>query len=272
MTEPRTERRSATWLFALVTVLSGCAPVADSNIETDALYQRGALPAAPWVPANLDGDDSAGEGDDPPIADGSGGEDSPAANGGTGGAGMSGAGMGGAGGMGGNMIKPGSGGAGASGSGGMSGSGGAGPSSGAKPTKVTLDFTTLPQGGRYQPKNIGVVWIQNASGDYITAIEIWAGFRARYLRKWLGVNPFGDSADAVSSATLRMHETHSATWDLKDSDGSIVPDGDYTLFIEVTDKDAAGISTSVDFTKGPEPQTVMVPDAQYYTGVKLTYE
>jgi hypothetical protein len=257
----------------------GCGS-SDAAATPEALYQRGALPVAPWTPAASDEEASAGDGQDDPADEASGGASAMLGSGGSAEAGSGGAaaiggagtgGIGGAGGMAGNGIRMGSGGT--NGSGGMNGSGGStGDLPGAMPTRATLAFTTKPQGGRYQPRNIGVVWIQDASGNYVTAIEIWAQRRVIYLRKWLSINPFGDSADAVSSATLQQHKTHSAVWDLKDDSGATVPDGQYTLFVEVTDKDAAGATLSVTFTKGPEPQTVTMPDAPYYTGITLTYE
>ena len=41
--------------------------------------------------------------------------------------------------------------------------------------------------------------------------------------------------DAISRATLRRHEKHMLTWDMKDLMGQVVPDGKYKVGIEVTE-------------------------------------
>ena len=105
------------------------------------------------------------------------------------------------------------------------------------------------------------------------AIEVWARTRARYLSKWLAADPSGNRVDAISSATLSSHKTHTSTWNLTDVNGNKVPDGDYTVYIEVTDQETKpGAWTSITFTKGPDPQTVTPPDEQYYKGVMLVYQ
>jgi hypothetical protein len=155
---------------------------------------------------------------------------------------------------------------------GTGGMGATEPPTNTPPTSAAFDVTTLAQGGRYQPANIGAIWVEDASGKYIKTLEVWATIRAIYLSQWLSVNQWGDETDAVSSATLRMHKAHHATWNLKDSNGAVAPDGDYEIFIEVTDQDFPGDSTSIKFTKGPKAQTVMPPDAASFHGLKLTYQ
>jgi hypothetical protein len=146
------------------------------------------------------------------------------------------------------------------------------PPTGVMPTMVAFDVTTVAQGGRYQPQNIGAIWVEDSGGKYIKTLEVWAGIRAIYLSRWLSVNAWGDETDAVSSATIRMHKAHHATWDLTDSSGKAVPDGDYTIYVESTDQDRAGANTSIKFTKGPKAQTEMPPDAMYFKSLKLAYQ
>lgn len=124
-------------------------------------------------------------------------------------------------------------------------------------TKVVVDVTTQSQGGRYSPRNIGAVWVENSQGQWVKTLAVWAWIRGRYLRRYLQVNPSNNTVDAMTSATLRTHQNHKLTWDLTDASGNEVPDGDYSIFIEVTEKDAAGQSASVGFTKGGAPNKVM---------------
>jgi flagellar hook assembly protein FlgD len=76
----------------------------------------------------------------------------------------------------------------------------------------------------------------------------------------------------MTSATLPNHKTHSVTWRLKDSNGNVVPDGNYKLVIELTEFSGTGKSQEYDFTKGPGPTMVMPPDTQYYTGVQISVQ
>lgn len=167
------------------------------------------------------------------------------------------------------------GGAGASGMAGAAtgGRGGAGGSAGTIPaqsvvTSLAFDVTTVTQSGRYQPRNIGAIWIQDATGRFIKSLEVWAGIRARYLTKYNAARS-GMAVDVVTSATLLSHRAHHATWNLKDRSGATVPPGKYTLFIELTDADITGKFTSVEFDLGLGPQVFNPPNAQYYTNMKL---
>lgn len=138
---------------------------------------------------------------------------------------------------------------------------------------LSLDFTTVSQRGRYAPKNIGAVWIEDATGKYVKTLDAWAAKRARYLTKWVSKNPTGDRVDAISRATLPNHIAHHAIWNLKDSKGVVAPDGEYTIYIESTDQETSpGQWTSLKFTKSADPQTVMPPNATSYTGIKLVYQ
>ncbi|HEX2675086.1 MAG TPA: DUF2271 domain-containing protein, partial [Polyangiales bacterium] len=119
--------------------------------------------------------------------------------------------------------------------------------------------------------NIGAIWIETSSGQFVKTLEIWAFIRRVYLSKW-NADSGGSTIDAVSSATLSNHKTHHVTWNMLDSAGNPVPDGAYKVMIEVTDYDGAGKSTSVDFTKGAGPMTVTPPDQQYYTGMQLVVQ
>lgn len=104
----------------------------------------------------------------------------------------------------------------------------------AESLKVT--FNTTSHGGGEAPKNIGAVWIENSNGQFVKTIERWAGTRRSDLRGWTAKAGAGDT-DAVSSATLRDHsKTHVANWDFKDKSGAVVPNGTYTIRMELADK------------------------------------
>ncbi|MBK9033260.1 MAG: hypothetical protein IPL61_18640 [Myxococcales bacterium] len=60
---------------------------------------------------------------------------------------------------------------------------------------------TTPFGGRYQPKNIGAIWIETASGQYVKTVKRWANRRLRYLTRYNAASG-GDITDAITGATL----------------------------------------------------------------------
>jgi len=148
---------------------------------------------------------------------------------------------------------------------------------------LTIDFSTVSNGGRYSPRNVGAVWVVSPSGTFVKTLERWAAARARYLAKWGSVAPpwsafFGigappDELDAVSRATLGSHKAHHLTWDLQDPAGMVVPDGMYTVWFELADDDnKPSAKASATFEKGPAPSSVSPPDMAPYTGLKMMYQ
>jgi hypothetical protein len=143
-------------------------------------------------------------------------------------------------------------------------------------TSLTATITTVTQGGKYAPKNVGAIWVGDASGKWIYTLEYWDSLvNTQWLTKYNGVNGpayvlFGATAppDVISGATMLGHKTHNVKWSLKDSKGTVVPDGAYKLVIELTEASSTGKSQEYDFTKGA-PAAVMAPDTTYFTGVQI---
>jgi hypothetical protein len=161
------------------------------------------------------------------------------------------------------------------GSGGSTGSAGqAGAAGSAMPPAATgaLHFTVLTKtlNGRYSPKNIGAIWIERASGEFVKTLEVWAATRARYLSRWRS-EAGSNKVDAVTSATLRTHVTHKASWNLTDVSRAAVASGDYKVVVEITDHDGSGDSTEVPFTLG-EPVSTMPSDQAHFVDMALTVE
>jgi hypothetical protein len=138
-------------------------------------------------------------------------------------------------------------------------------------SSVAFDVMTAPQGGLYQPRNIGAIWIQDSSGKFMKSLEVWAGIRRTYLSKYNAAH--GSMAvDVTASATLNSHKMHHATWNLKDRSGAAAPPGKYTVFIELTDTDWTGKFKSVDFDTSMGPQTLMPTGDSYFSALKLTLQ
>ena len=201
----------------------------------------------------------------------------PAASAGTG-AGTAGSGGSGAGGVG--VGTGGAGGAiGASGADGAAGSAPPAPSS--QPGTLTVSITSEAVGGIYAPRNVGAIWIETGSGEFVKTIERWAAIRAGDLRNWRsasggwGFEFFGsssspDAVDVVTGATLLGAQEHSPSWAMKDVSGMVVPDGAYKVVLEVAD--GSNATAEVMFQKGPMPQTVDAPaGGRGYSNFTVSY-
>jgi hypothetical protein len=191
-----------------------------------------------------------------------------------------------------NMASPGSASTGAagrsSGAGGSSagnqpatGGSGSTPATGGNETKAPADetnmssvsslefhVTTQPIGGRYQPKNIGAIWVTDDSGKFVKSLEVWARTRKRWLTKYNAAHGTG-AADVTASATMTSHKEHMSTWDLKDAMGATVAPGKYKVFAEIADADATGKSVSVDFDTTAGPSSTNPPDSTGFTKMSL---
>lgn len=144
------------------------------------------------------------------------------------------------------------------GGGGGSGSGGGSGGGGGSLTPLTVTFTTTPAGGVYDPANIVAVWVESSAGAFVKTIGRWSNVRTISLVSWNNKSG-GADADAVSGATRTNHTNAlTVTWDLKNRQNAIVPDGTYTIRMEVADANAttAGQNNQGTFTfvKGTSPQ------------------
>jgi hypothetical protein len=124
------------------------------------------------------------------------------------------------------------------------------------PGRLTLTFKTQRLTRINGPSNIGAVWIEDASGNFIRTIELWAGRFGRSLYHWQdhACVDGGPGVDAISEATLPEDATHKLEWDTRDLHGLNVPDGTYHVFIEVAETELNfGPTAMYSFEKGPSP-------------------
>ncbi len=107
---------------------------------------------------------------------------------------------------------------------------------------LTVSFGTSSAGGRYSPNHVLAVWIETANHDFVRTLSVTSESRySRYLRAWTDSSASSD-IDAVTTATLRSYETRSATWDLKNENGTVVSPGSYLLRLELCDSNADSAS------------------------------
>jgi MYXO-CTERM domain-containing protein len=120
---------------------------------------------------------------------------------------------------------------------------------------LSVNYTTQSHGGPYAPAHVVVVWVEGAGGAFVKTIDRWAGVRVGTLVAW-GQKAGANDADAVSGATRISHtQPLTKTWDLRDRQGQEIPDGTYTIRMELADSNAISAMQNAQgtftFTKGP---------------------
>lgn len=127
--------------------------------------------------------------------------------------------------------------------------------------QLTITATTAKTDtGQFAPANVVAVWIEKADGTPVKTIHQWRSLSfSKYLKAWIAKVGDGNT-DAVTGATRLNHATPlSIDWKLKDNNQMIVPDGTYTIRMELADSNSATAlqnnQGTFTFVKGPQPQT-----------------
>lgn len=116
-----------------------------------------------------------------------------------------------------------------------------------------------------------------AAGQYVKTLDVWMG-RGHCRSNPVYMSTFrertgSNGVDAVRAGTLRAHQAHMATWDLTDSRGAEVPDGEHTIWMMIAEGQRSNQPTAqVTFTKGPEPTMATAADSANFVNVVVSYE
>ena len=146
---------------------------------------------------------------------------------------------------------------------------------------VQVTFTTTTSGGNYAPNNVVAAWIQNGAGVHQRTVGLWSVVRTQHLVAYRAAAGLNDSnqlpADAVSGASRTSYQgALTVTWNLRDKAGNVVPDGTYTIRLELADENSttAGQNNQGTFTfvKGPNPQMQTGLANGGFTGVTVDYD
>lgn len=138
---------------------------------------------------------------------------------------------------------------------------------------VTFEVTTVSAKHRYAPKHVLAIWITDHKGNYVKTLKIRAKDYLRFLSRWKKVSK-GDMTDADTSASLKTHESHKVKWDCRNKDGKLVPDGEYIIFIEFSEKNGLGPVTGkqdIRFMKGTKAIDVSPDDLQNFKKMRIVY-
>jgi uncharacterized protein (TIGR03382 family) len=134
--------------------------------------------------------------------------------------------------------------------------------------KLTVAFNTTQVGAVHAPKNVVAVWVEGPTvganpGPFLKTIARWADVRRIDLVAWRNRAGIND-VDAVTGATRQDHNDRLIlTWDLKNKLGELIPDGLYTIRMELADGNSTAQGqnhqATFTFTKGLTADTQMIP-------------
>jgi hypothetical protein len=117
------------------------------------------------------------------------------------------------------------------GTGGRRDAGSDGSRSDAGTCKFTFAVTTVTYNGRFAPKNVGAIWIQDSAGAFVKTLSVWAGARIALVSQWVSVSGL-NKVDAVTSATALRSGPMSVSWNCTDISENPVPHGTYSACVE----------------------------------------
>jgi flagellar hook assembly protein FlgD len=144
-------------------------------------------------------------------------------------------------------------------------------------TNGTLSFTirTVSYGGEYAPRNVGAIWITNATSNlFVKSIKVWASEHRSALVKWMASSG-NNTTGAITSATITSHQLHTVSWNGTNVSNAQVADGDYKVNVEFAEHSGTtsnpGKYKYLTFTKGPSAVDQTPANETYFTNMHLTW-
>ncbi len=142
------------------------------------------------------------------------------------------------------------------------------------PGTLSFSVTTINYSAPYSPLHIFAIWISNENAQWVKTRKLLAQHPVyrQYLTNFRNAtgNTF-NVIDAITGPTLPNHITHSVSWDGKDVNGNLVPDGNYRIYIEFTSANATGKLHYIPFSKGPQAQTLTPANQTNFTNMSLQW-
>ncbi len=138
-------------------------------------------------------------------------------------------------------------------------------------TEFNMSFSTVQPGGGYRPANVVSAWVTQADGTFVKTILRYANARKSSLTTWYAAAGAID-ADAVMGATRDNHSAPlvmTATWDLKNKAGAVVPDGTYRINLECAD--GSRQAYSFNFVKDSTAGTRTNSGNTYFKTISVAY-
>ncbi len=141
--------------------------------------------------------------------------------------------------------------------------------------ELTVEVTTSETGGNFAPRNIVAIWIENDQGEFIKTLLAYAQNRKTHLNTWQAItNAAGtefNTTDAITGATRSSHSTRNCSWDGTDYNLLEQANGNYFVWMELTDKNNTGNYTSFSFTKGEETDIQEPDNAPSFADISIIW-
>lgn len=141
-------------------------------------------------------------------------------------------------------------------------------------TSGTLTVSVTTKAGSlqgYSPSNIMAIWIVDNSGVFVKTLLAQANTRKSDLYKWKAATSTYNVVDAVTGATQSSYGLRTCTWNATNVSKAVVADGNYTVWMEVTDDAVQGPLTSYTFAKGPTAVTLTPANLTNFTGISIQW-
>lgn len=153
---------------------------------------------------------------------------------------------------------------------------------------ATFQFSLLSPAGQYAPEHVTAVWVTDSAGHFIETLMLQAKWytgsppngRSRWLYTWNTARGSTDNSsrtgdtyvDGVTSATASTYTNPlSVTWDCRDKNNNLLPDGTYHFRVEFTEAHAQGPVAIVPFVKDSTPDVYRPANLPYFTGMEVSY-
>lgn len=140
-------------------------------------------------------------------------------------------------------------------------------------TIMLFQVKTVTANGQYAPRHVFAIWITNENDQYVTSLKVRAATYKSKLNKWKTFSGGVVPADAISGASLTSHQTHVVAWNGKNVAGTVVPDGNYKVYVEFNESNntSGNPFTSVLFTKGSTFQHLTPSNATNFQNMDLQF-
>lgn len=141
--------------------------------------------------------------------------------------------------------------------------------------ELAIKVTTSTAGGKYSPRNIVAIWVEDVNGNFVKTLLAYANKRKTHLNNWEASTNAASSAfntvDAITGATQSNHATRSCSWNGKNHNGELMPDGTYKLRVELTDKNSTGNYSAFSFTKGVSIEELKPADVPSFSNIQIKW-
>jgi hypothetical protein len=139
--------------------------------------------------------------------------------------------------------------------------------------RVTFSVTTASSKGSYSPRHVLAIWVADEKDALVKTLQMDGNKRKKYLVQWISASA-DSKVDAVTSATLKTHQSVNIFWDCKDAQGKAVAEGKYRIRVEFTEANGPGPATPkdhIEFTVGPKAVSLKPKDLTCFKNMSLDY-